>query len=70
MHMDWCLNENELKRRNSDPNTVYQEFKYQIFFHFIITTGILVEFNHDAVLTFMLEPQLQRDLRKISANDR
>ena len=69
-NLDWCLNENELKRGRGDADIVYEEFKYQRILHYIITTGILVDIDHDAVLTSMLGRRLQRDLMQISAENR
>ena len=68
--MDWCLNENDLKRSGGEAEIVYEEHKYQRVLHFIIATGILVDIEYDAIFTSMLGRRLQRDLKKISAENR
>ena len=66
-NLNWYLNENELRRGRGDTDIVYEEFKYQRILHYIITTGILVDIDHDAVLTSMLGRRLQKNLMQISA---
>ena len=44
----------EERRGRGDAEIVYEEFKYQRILHYIITTGILEDVDHDTVLKFLM----------------
>ena len=69
-NLNWCLNQNDLLRRRGDADKVYEEHKYQSIIHFIISTDILLDIEHDDLLTSMLGRRIQRDLMKISEENR
>lgn len=69
--MNWCLNENELKRSaGGEADIVYEEFKYQQILHYIVTTNILLDIDYDPLLTSMLGRRIQRDIMRISSENR